>query len=170
MIETHPTDRPDDVSGRIHSVAGAIALSRAERQHLPGLVRLLGDDEIGSTRESSSEDGVYARAFDAIAADPNQVLVIGLIADQPVAMLQISFIPTLSRRGALRAQLEGIRVAEPLRGTGVGTALMQWTIEYCRDHGANLVQLTTDRRRGEAHTFYARFGFVDSHLGLKLEL
>lgn len=156
--------------GRIHSVAGEIALIRAEQEHLAGLVRLLADDEIGATRETDPTDQAYARAFEAIQDDPHQVLVVGLIADEPVAMLQISFVPGLSRRGALRAQLEGIRVAEPMRGTGVGTALMQWAIEFCRDRGARVVQLTTDRRRGEAHQFYERFGFVDSHLGLKLAL
>ncbi|MVA75103.1 GNAT family N-acetyltransferase [Auraticoccus sp. F435] len=170
MIEVPPTVQNDDVTGRIHSVAGDITLARARREHLPGLVRLLSDDEIGATREVTADDLAYARAFAAVDADPQQVLVVGLLAEEPVAMLQISFIPGLSRRGALRAQLEGIRVAEPLRGTGVGTALMQWVIDYCRDHGATLVQLTTDRRRDEAHEFYARFGFVDSHLGLKLEL
>ncbi|SDD47681.1 GNAT family N-acetyltransferase [Auraticoccus monumenti] len=156
--------------GRIHSVAGEITLVRARREHLCGLVRLLADDEIGATREGSGTEDVYLTAFEAVDADPHQVLVVGLVAEEPVTMLQISFIPGLSRRGALRAQLEGIRVAEPLRGTGVGTAMMQWAIEYCRDRGAAVVQLSTDRRRGEAHQFYFRFGFVDSHLGLKLQL
>lgn len=156
--------------GRIHSLAGEIALLRARREHLAGLVRLLADDEIGATREGAADDDVYATAFEAVDADPHQLLVVGLLVDEPVTMLQISLIPGLSRRGALRAQLEGIRVAEPLRGTGVGTAMMQWAIEYCRDRGAAVVQLTTDRRRGEAHQFYSRFGFVDSHLGLKLQL
>jgi hypothetical protein len=32
------------------------------------------------------------------------------------------------------------------------------------------VQLTTDRRRADAHRFYERLGFVASHVGMKLDL
>jgi hypothetical protein len=33
-----------------------------------------------------------------------------------------------------------------------------------------MVQLTTDKRRTRAHTFYERLGFVGSHEGMKLHL
>jgi hypothetical protein len=39
-----------------------------------------------------------------------------------------------------------------------------------RDDLPALVQLTTDRSRGDAHRFYTRLGFVDSHLGFTLPL
>ncbi|WP_198671452.1 GNAT family N-acetyltransferase [Desertihabitans aurantiacus] len=172
---THPElvpDRPatEDVLGRLHSVAGDIRLVRARREHVPAIARLLADDEIAVDREDAGEEEAYRKAFDAVDADPRQLQVAGLVGDEPVVTLQIVFIPGLSRRGALRAQLEAVRVAEPLRGTGIGTAVFQWAIEYARERGATLLQLTTDRRRAEAHHFYERLGFVDSHLGFKLEL
>ena len=34
--------------------------------------------------------------------------------------LQLSFLPGLARRGALRAQIEAVRVAESTRGSGLG--------------------------------------------------
>ena len=36
--------------------------------------------------------------------------------------------------------------------------------------GANLVQLTSDAARTNAHRFYTRLGFVDSHIGFKYQL
>lgn len=36
--------------------------------------------------------------------------------------------------------------------------------------GADLLQLTTDRKRADAARFYERLGFVVSHHGLKLAL
>ena len=50
------------------------------------------------------------------------------------------------------------------------TALMRWAIERARRHGCSLVQLTSDRRRSDAHRFYERLGFVASHEGFKLNL
>ncbi len=39
-----------------------------------------------------------------------------------------------------------------------------------RERGCALVQLTSDKARAEAHRFYARIGFVPSHVGMKLTL
>ncbi len=87
-----------------------------------------------------------------------------------MATMQLTFLPGLARRGALRAQVEAVRVREDLRGRGLGAALFGFAVEESRRRGCALVQLTTDRSRGDAHRFYARLGFVVSHDGLKLHL
>jgi GNAT superfamily N-acetyltransferase len=48
--------------------------------------------------------------------------------------------------------------------------MLQWTIEQCRERGCRQVQLTTDKRRIDAHRFYEALGFVRSHEGMKLSL
>ena len=55
-------------------------------------------------------------------------------------------------------------------GRGVGRAMLLWAIEQCRARGCGLVQLTTDKRRADAHRFYARLGFEATHEGMKLSL
>ena len=87
-----------------------------------------------------------------------------------VGTMQLSFLPGLSRRGALRAQIEAVRVAAGWRGRGLGSAMLGWAIDEARRRGCRLVQLTTDKSRGEAHRFYAELGFVALHDGLKLTL
>ena len=47
---------------------------------------------------------------------------------------------------------------------------MQHLMQQARDRGAGIAQLTSDRRRENAHRFYERLGFVASHVGMKLEL
>lgn len=79
-------------------------------------------------------------------------------------------IPGLSRSGTLRGQIEAVRVHVDHRGAGGGRLLVRWAIDEARRRGCGLVQLTTDRSRADAHRFYARLGFADSHLGLKLSL
>ena len=48
--------------------------------------------------------------------------------------------------------------------------MMQAAIDRARADGCTLVQLTTDKRRGDAHRFYERLGFEASHVGMKLAL
>lgn len=145
-------------------------IARAERSDLPAIVALLTDDPLGSRRENP-DDPAYAHAFDAINEDPAQLLVVALAEDQQVVgTLQLTFVPGLSRRGTLRAQIESVRVAETERGSGLGTALFDWAIDRAREQGAGLVQLTTDKSRPRARAFYERLGFVASHDGMKLTL
>ncbi len=87
-----------------------------------------------------------------------------------VATLQLSLIPGLARRGALRAQIEAVRVARAHRSRGLGAVIIGWAIEESRRRGCALVQLTTDKSRTDAHRFYERLGFVASHEGMKLAL
>jgi GNAT superfamily N-acetyltransferase len=93
-----------------------------------------------------------------------------VLDDEVVGTLQLTVIPGLARAGALRAQEEAVRVRADLRGRGIGEAMMRWVVAEARARGCALVQLTTDKRRADAHRFYARLGFTASHQGFKLRL
>jgi GNAT superfamily N-acetyltransferase len=136
---------------------------------VPAIVALLADDPLGATREKPG-DPAYAAAFAALAADPNQLLAVAEADGEVVGTVQLTFIPGLSRLGATRAQLEAVRIRADQRGSGLGGAMIGWTIEQARARGCALVQLTTDATRGDAHRFYERLGFTASHIGMKLAL
>ncbi len=145
-------------------------IRRAVLADVPTLVALLVDDPLGATRESTADLTPYETAFAAVDADPNQLLVCLTAGDEVVGTLQLTVIRGLSRRGTPRGQIEAVHVRRDHRGRGAGRTLMAWVIEEARRRGCGLVQLTTDRSRHDAHRFYARLGFVDSHHGLKLPL
>jgi GNAT superfamily N-acetyltransferase len=150
-----------------------VVLRRAEAGDIPAIVDLLAADQLGATRDgvNTAQDlAAYQVAFRAIDADPAHVLVVAQAGQQLVGTLQLSFIPGLARRGALRAQIEAVRVHESYRSRGLGAAMMGWAIEEARRRGCGLVQLTTDKARPDAHRFYERLGFVASHQGMKLRL
>ena len=148
-----------------------LAARRAQRADLPRLLELLADDELGKQREASgSDDPAYSRAFDTIDRDSNQLLLVAESDGRVVGMLQLTFIPGLSRRGAWRANIEAVRVDGALRGRGIGQWLMERAIEIARKRDCRLVQLTSDRQRTRAHRFYVRLGVKDSHVGDKLAL
>lgn len=149
-----------------------IAFRRAEAADLLAIVALLADDVLGQQREdaSSPPNQKYVDAFRAILADPNQLQMVATADDAVIGTMQLSFIPGLARTGAWRGQIEAVRIAAAHRGSGVGQQMFEWAIAQCRARECELVQLTTDKTRADAHRFYDRLGFVASHIGYKLTL
>ncbi|MBX4910727.1 MULTISPECIES: GNAT family N-acetyltransferase [Rhizobium] len=145
----------------------------AHRSDLAAIVRLLADDDLGAAREIVSDpvDARYLSAFAAIEADANQLLAVATDAsDQVVGCLQLSFLPGLSRTGMWRGQIESVRVARELRGSGLGAQFIEWAVAQCVERGCGLVQLTSDKTRKDSIRFYEKLGFVASHMGMKRSL
>ena len=150
----------------------SVAFRRAISADLTTIVALLAADPIGRDRENPAAqlDVRYRDAFAAIDRDPNQLLAVAERRGEVIGVLQLSFVPGLTRRGMWRGQIEGVRVAAEERGSGVGRTLIEWAIEECRKRGCGLVQLTSDKLRSGAHGFYETLGFEATHWGYKLSL
>ncbi len=150
-----------------------VTLRAADARDVPAIVDLLSDDPIGAAREAApgrDDLAPYRAAFAAIRDNPAQTLVVVEASDVVVGTMQLTYVRTLSRRGGLRAQLEALRVRSDCRGSGLGQAMVQWAIDEAHRHGCALVELTSDKRRTEAHRFYMQLGFTASHEGFKLRL
>lgn len=147
-----------------------IAFRRATSADLPSLVAMLADDPLGAQREKVADISPYERALATIDADPNQLQVVVELDGGIVGMMQLTIIPGLSYQGSSRLLVESVRVHADRRGEGIGAQMMQWAIQYARDHGCRMVELTTNAQRTDAHRFYERLGFVRSHLGFKYVL
>ncbi|MFD5249483.1 GNAT family N-acetyltransferase [Amycolatopsis sp. NPDC058340] len=144
-------------------------IRQARREDVAAIVGMLADDQIGSTRDSADDLTPYLKAFEQIDADPAQLLIVADDDGEAVGTLQLSIIPGLARKGALRGQIEAVRVRASHRGSGLGGELMAWAIDESRRRGCALVQLTSDVKREDAHRFYERLGFEATHTGFKLK-
>ncbi|MFE5505747.1 GNAT family N-acetyltransferase [Amycolatopsis japonica] len=144
-------------------------IRQARREDVAAIVGMLADDQIGSTRDSADDLTPYLKAFEQIDADPAQLLIVADDGGEAVGTLQLSIIPGLARKGALRGQIEAVRVRSSHRGSGLGGELMRWAIDESRRQGCALVQLTSDVKREDAHRFYERLGFEATHTGFKLK-
>jgi GNAT superfamily N-acetyltransferase len=147
-----------------------LVIRPARAADVPALVALLVDDPLGAQRESIADLRPYHAAFARIADDPNQLLVTMERNGEIIGTQQITFIPGLSFQGAVRAQIEAVRIRADLRGSGLGTRLIEWAIEEARRRGCYLVQLSSNNVRLDAHRFYTRLGFEASHTGFKRKL
>ncbi len=151
-------------------VTDTVIMRPATAADLPAIVAMLADDVLGAARESPDDLAPYEKAFADIEADPSELLAVATLDGAVVGSLQVSWLPGLSHRGALRAQVESVRVAASVRSRGVGEAMMRWVIDQARARDCVLVQLSTHKTRTDAHRFYERLGFTASHLGYKLPL
>lgn len=142
----------------------------ARLEDVPAVVALYADDELGATREDPTDLATYEAALARVAQDPNQHLVVADRDGTVVGTLQLTVVPGLSRRGSTRSIIEAVRVASSERGSGLGTRIVEWAVAESRRQGVDLVQLTSDASRVDAHRFYERLGFTQSHVGFKLQL
>lgn len=147
-----------------------ITMRRATSADVPDIVAMLADDPLGAHRENPADPTPYLAAFERVAADPHQHLMVAEYEGRTVGTLQLTVLPGLSRQGASRALIEAVRVAAPYRGNGLGGELITWAVAEARRLGCALVQLTSDASRVDAHRFYERLGFAASHLGFKMVL
>lgn len=123
----------------------------------------LGDDP-------DAADPAYAAALAAIDADPNQELFVAELGGERVGTFQLTYTPGLMRLGMWRGTIEGVHVIPARRSQGIGGEMMRWAIKRCRERGCGVVQLTSNKQRTDAHRFYSRLGFAQSHEGFKLYL
>lgn len=147
-----------------------LKIRKAMQADLPAILAMLADDVLGAARERPGDAALYETAWRQIEAQGGNDVLVAELPEGVVGCLQLIVIPGLARQGALRAQIEGVRVASTHRGQDIGEHMIAFAIDAARAAGCRLVQLTTDKRRTDAHRFYERLGFKATHEGMKLEL
>jgi GNAT superfamily N-acetyltransferase len=145
-------------------------IRRATADDIPAIIGIYAADEKFGDRESPDDLGSYRQPFEAVDADPAQLLAVAELDGEVVGTFQLTVIRGIARRGMTRALLEAVHVHPNHRSHGVGGAMMRWAIEESRRRNCNLVQLTSNTTRPEAHRFYERLGFQPTHVGFKLPL
>lgn len=139
---------------------------------LPFLIALIVEDSVVDTGDDPA-DAMHADYVGALAAmdrDPNQEMLIAELDGERVGCFQLTYIPGLMRRGSWRGTVEVVHIRADKRNLGLGSEMMRWAIERCRERNCGMVQLTSNKKRLDAHRFYERLGFRKSHEGFKYYL
>ncbi|WP_326816864.1 MULTISPECIES: GNAT family N-acetyltransferase [unclassified Streptomyces] len=145
-------------------------LRTATHADLPAVLALLADENRVVDPASVVVDEAYEKAFADIESDPRNEMLVLVDGDTVLGCLQATYIPGLGKRGEERALIEAVRIRADRRGDGLGRELMKQAVDRARLRGCALVQLTSNKRRADAHRFYESLGFDRSHEGFKLAL
>ena len=144
----------------------------AQPADLEAIIRLHQEDELGARGDAWTAENraAYERAFAAIERSPDNRLFVALLDDEVVGTFQLTFIPNLTGRGALRTKVESVKVKGSRRSHGIGARMMEFAAAEARARGAGLLELTSNKARKDAHRFYERIGYSRSHEGFKKKL
>ncbi len=149
-----------------------VAIRKARIEDLERIVRLHEDDTLGGLEDAWTPEtrGTYEAAFAAIVANPDNVLYVAEIDGRVVGTFQITVFPTLTGRGATRVRIGAVQVAADLRSQGIGARMIAFAEAEGRARGARSVELSSNKRRADAHRFYERIGYARSHEAFKKRL
>jgi GNAT superfamily N-acetyltransferase len=152
-----------------------IVIRKARREDLEAIVRLHEADELGGHGDawSPATAPLYEAAFAAIAdsgASAIYVVLDGGAAGAVIGTFQLTFAQGLTGRGKVRAFLESVQVRANQRSRGIGAKMVRFAESEARARGAATMQLTSNKKRLDAHRFYERLGYAKSHEGFKKPL
>jgi len=149
-----------------------LLIREAQADDLEAIIRLHEEDEMGQHGDAwlPETKPAYEAAFAAIRRSPENRLFVAVDGGEIVGTFQLTFIPNLTGRGALRVKVESVKVKAARRSAGIGARMMAFAEEHARAHGARAMELTSNKVRKDAHRFYERLGFSRSHEGFKKRL
>jgi ribosomal protein S18 acetylase RimI-like enzyme len=87
-----------------------------------------------------------------------------LLGEGPDGLALLRFRSSLWSTG-LESHLQELYVVPPLRGRGIGRGLLQATIEYARERGADYLDLNTGETDTAARGLYESMGFTNREGG-----
>jgi len=151
---------------------GMVTIEEARREDLPAIVEILALETMFGVRDSvdPAHFADYEQAFEAIAGDPRTTLYVARVGSRVLGTFQLLLMRALTRHGAVLAIAEAVQVHPDARGQGVGSAMMAFAAKEAKRRGAASLQLTSNKKRFDAHRFYERAGFERRHEGFKMDL
>lgn len=138
-----------------------IQVRRAGAEDAPAIARLLDDFNREFDEPTPGVEGIAATCRRLLEEDEITVLLAG---DGPDGLALLRFRPALWSEG-LEAYLQELYVVPPLRGNGIGRALLQESMDLSRERGADGIDLNTGETDTAARGLYESMGFTNKEGG-----
>jgi GNAT superfamily N-acetyltransferase len=132
-------------------------IRRATPGDAPEVARLLHEFQAEFDETSPAVETLEERYGDLIRSKEMIVLLVG---EGPDGFAQLRFRPWVYSAG-LCAYLEELYVVPPLRGQGLGRALLETAMETARAEGAEQMELGTSENDTAARGLYESAGFTN---------
>jgi len=133
------------------------SVRRAAPDDAADVARLLHDFNIEFS-DPSPGVGLLAERARQMLADGEMTVLLGGAAPDGIALFRFRL---SIWSGALDAYIEELYVAPPLRGRGLGRALLEATMDAAREAGATRIELGTGETDTAARALYESCGFTN---------
>ena len=136
-------------------------IAQATLADIPALCELLAI-LFSQESEFSPDQTTQHRGLDQIIRHP-EIGHILVAYEDGLILAMVSLLYTVSTAlGAKVALLEDLVVSPQARGIGIGSQLLEHTIEFAKQQGCKRITLLTDVDNAPAHRFYQKHGFCFS--------
>jgi len=153
-------------------MTGSIVFRNARREDLAAIIGLHEADLLGGHGDVWSDENRprYEAAFEALLTDDREHIFIAELDGVVIGSMIATLLVELTGRAKPHVLFRSIQIAESHRSQGIGALMMEHAEADARHWGASVAELTSSTKRANAHRFYARLGYIQSHLGFKKRL
>jgi ribosomal protein S18 acetylase RimI-like enzyme len=141
-----------------------VTVREAREADLPRVLELYRQLSLGPGDDAPPVDLAASRAmFAEMAKQPGYHL---LVAEEDGAVqgtVTIVILPGFARNNRRWAVVEYVVVDAARRSRGIGAALMERAAAMAREAGCYKVMLCSNKQRPDAHRFYRRLGYRQTH-------
>lgn len=113
-------------------------------------------------KEQELDRQAFNIGYAANLQDHNRRYLLAFLDERPVGLLGLHMQFHLHHVNWI-GEIQELVVTPSARGQGVGKQLLAWAQEQAREAGAELTELSTGVARKEAHRFYEREGYQQTH-------
>ncbi|WP_330983717.1 MULTISPECIES: aminoalkylphosphonate N-acetyltransferase [Enterobacterales] len=112
---------------------------------------------------------IFAAGFAANLNNPNQHYQLAVLDGNVVGMIGLQIMFPLNLNCWI-GEIQELVILPQVRGLNIGKKLLAWAEDEARAQGASLMELSSGKVRTDAHRFYLREGYLQSHFRFKKAL
>ena len=146
-----------------------VAIRKAAESDLPAVLRLYAQPGMDNGRVLTVD--AAAKILRRMETYPEYAVYVATANDgSVVGTFALLVMDNLAHMGTPSAVVEDVCVEERLRGQGIGTAMMDFGMEFARQRGCYKLVLSSNSARERAHAFYRSLGFEQHGLSFHVPL
>ncbi|MGE5455061.1 MAG: GNAT family N-acetyltransferase [Methylocystaceae bacterium] len=134
-----------------------IIIRQAQESDIGAILTLYAQPEVDNGKVPTME--MALEIFNKMSQYPNYKLYVAQANDTIMGTFALLIMDNIAHMGALSGVIEDVAVDPSCQGYGIGTQMMRFAIESCKEHGCYKVALSSNLKRKNAHDFYESLGF-----------
>lgn len=146
-----------------------LVIRNASTNDIPIILELLY--ELGRPRPQEDEDieEFSNLVTKYILSDPTKKLIVAEYDNKIVGMASMILLSRLNRK-SLELYIPELIVQKDHQNKGIGKKIMEFGIDFAKQHKCHRIRLESGNQRIDSHQFYKKLGFEQSSLSFTLNL